>query len=53
MPSEPAKASQSGLARQANNFIVPATVAEAGDQASKRFVEFFTAAIRNPHARKA
>jgi integrase/recombinase XerD len=32
---------------------VPATIAEAGDRAAYRFLEFFTANIRNPHTRKA
>jgi site-specific recombinase XerD len=31
----------------------PALIAAAGDQAIKRFYEFFTANIRNPHTRRA
>jgi hypothetical protein len=31
----------------------PALIAAAGDQARKRFYEFFTANIRNPHTRRA
>jgi integrase/recombinase XerD len=33
--------------------ILPAVIADAGDQADKRFIEFFTATIRNPHTRRA
>src|SRR5829696_5299597 len=32
---------------------LPALVTAAGDQASLRFLEFFTANIRNPHTRRA
>ena len=31
----------------------PALVAAAGERASRRFFEFFSAAIRNPHTRRA
>src|ERR1700730_17261446 len=33
--------------------VVPAIIADAGEQASWRYVEFFTANIRNPHTRRA
>ncbi len=33
--------------------VVPALIAEAGDQAGWRYVEFFTAHIRNPNTRRA
>jgi hypothetical protein len=33
--------------------VVPALIADLGDQASWRYVEFFTANIRNPHTRRA
>ena len=33
--------------------VVPALVAAAGDRASRRFLEFFAANIRNPHTRRA
>lgn len=33
--------------------VLPALIAEAGDQAAKRFFEFFTANIRNPNTRDA
>src|SRR5215470_12981077 len=32
---------------------VPALIADAGDQAARRFLEFFAATIRNPHTRMA
>jgi site-specific recombinase XerC len=32
---------------------LPALVAEAGERASRRFLEFFAANIRNPHTRRA
>lgn len=34
-------------------FHLPALVTDAGDRASRRFVEFFTAHVRNPHTRRA
>ncbi len=34
-------------------FSVPALIGSAGDRASRRFVEFFTANIRNPNTRLA
>ena len=34
-------------------IVVPALVAAAGDRASRRFLEFFAANIRNPHTRRA
>jgi site-specific recombinase XerD len=33
--------------------LVPALIADAGDAASWRYVDFFTANIRNPHTRRA
>jgi hypothetical protein len=33
-------------------FLLPAVIADTGKQAAKRFVEFFTATIRNPHTRR-
>ena len=33
--------------------MVPALIADAGDAAGWRYVEFFTANIRNPHTRRA
>jgi site-specific recombinase XerD len=33
--------------------VVPAIIADLGEQAGWRYVEFFTANIRNPHTRRA
>ena len=33
--------------------VVPAIIADLGDEAAWRYVEFFTANIRNPHTRRA
>jgi integrase len=33
--------------------LVPATVADAGERAGWRYIEFFTANLRNPHTRRA
>jgi hypothetical protein len=35
----------------ADLHLVPALIADAGDAAGWRYVEFFTANIRNPHTR--
>src|SRR5882672_6809135 len=36
-----------------DTYIVLALIADAGDAAGWRYVEFFTANIRNPHTRRA
>jgi hypothetical protein len=36
-----------------DTYVVPALIAAAGDAAGWRYVEFFTANIRNPHTRRA
>jgi hypothetical protein len=33
--------------------VVPAVIADLGDEAAWCYVEFFTANIRNPHTRRA
>ena len=33
--------------------VVPSLIANAGDQAAWRYIDFFTANIRNPHTRRA
>ncbi len=40
------------LARPAG-AVVPTLITAAGDRAQRRFLEFFTANIRNPHTRRA
>ena len=37
----------------ADTHLVPALIADAGEQAGWRYVEFFTANIRNPNTRRA
>jgi hypothetical protein len=41
------------LTTSADTYIVPALIAELGEQASWRYVEFFTANINNDHTRRA
>ncbi len=45
--------SAASLPGEARGFALPALVAAAGERASRRFVEFFTANIRNPNTRRA
>ncbi len=53
-PAAPAAAMQgSSLAMLSSPAVVPALVAQLGDHASWRYVEFFTAHIRNPNTRRA
>ena len=35
----------------ADSIVVPAIIADAGDQAARRFLEFFAATIRNKNTR--
>ncbi len=53
MPSELARRSHGTLAAPAAGPIVPAVIADAGEKAGKRFVEFLTATIRNANTRQA
>ena len=41
------------LTTSTDTYIVPSLIAEAGDAAGWRFVEFFTANINNDHTRRA
>jgi site-specific recombinase XerD len=41
------------LSPPADTYLVPALIADAGDNAGWRYLEFFTANIRNPHTRRA
>jgi site-specific recombinase XerD len=38
---------------ESGRVVVPVVIADAGDQAAYRFIEFFTADIRNPRTRRA
>jgi site-specific recombinase XerD len=49
----PAVVHPTALATPIGTYIVPALIADLGDQAGWRHVEFFTANIRNPHTRRA
>ena len=53
MPSELAKAPKNTVARPAAGPILPAIIADAGEKAAKRFIEFLTATIRNANTRQA
>ena len=41
------------VAIPADTYVMPALIADLGEQAGWRYVEFFTANIRNPHTRRA
>jgi len=41
------------VALRPSESLVPARIAAAGERAGMRFLEFFTANIRNPHTRRA
>ena len=43
----------SGLAALGDSHLVPALIIHEGEPAGWRYVEFFTANIRNPHTRRA
>jgi site-specific recombinase XerD len=49
----PAIISPAALTTPADTYIVPALIADVGEQASWRYVEFFTANINNDHTRRA
>jgi site-specific recombinase XerD len=49
----PAIIERTGIIGDARTPVVPALIAIAGERASLRFLEFFAAAIRNPHTRRA
>jgi site-specific recombinase XerD len=53
MPSELAKRPHGSVAAPAAGPNLLAVIADAGEKASKRFVEFFTATIRNANTRQA
>ncbi|MFC2173747.1 tyrosine-type recombinase/integrase [Acidobacteriota bacterium] len=46
-------ASQAGLSGGKTGIRLPAVITEAGHKAERRFLEFFTAHIRNPNTRQA
>jgi site-specific recombinase XerD len=42
-----------GITGTSSGPILPAIIAQAGDHAARRFIEFFTATIRNGNTRRA
>jgi integrase len=53
MQSELAKIDGGIVATTSGGMVVPVIIADAGERAGKRFIEFFTATIRNGNTRKA
>ena len=53
MQSELARASSGGIATTSGGPILHAVSAQAGEQAARRFIDFFTATIRDPNTRRA
>lgn len=54
MSTELVKAPRGAVpAGQGGGLVLPALIVDAGERAGKRFVEFFTANIRNPNTRRA
>lgn len=53
MANEVTRAERTGIAATGGGPVIPAIVAQAGDHAARRFLEFFTATIRNGHTRRA
>jgi len=49
----PVTTRKSGVAAKHEAMVVPLLIADAGEQASWRYVEFFTANIRNTNTRRA
>ena len=44
---------ETSISRGQGGFVLPVVIAQAGERAGRRFVEFFTANIRNPNTRTA
>jgi hypothetical protein len=53
MHSELVKSTQGTISGTSSGPILPAIIAAAGEKASRRFIEFFTATIRNGNTRRA
>src|SRR5271167_2379418 len=49
VPIKPSRA----VASVSRNLVVPAVIADAGEPAARRFIEFFAATIRNKNTRMA
>ncbi len=53
MQSEIVKSSKGSVSAGNGGPLLPAIIAQAGDHAARRFIEFFTATIRNGNTRRA
>lgn len=53
MSTELVRTPRQGIAAAAGGPILPAIIADAGERAAKRFLEFFAATIRNANTRKS
>jgi hypothetical protein len=53
MPQLPAPLKPGTLTTEAAAHLVPALIADEGDEAAWRYIDFFTANIRNPNTRRA
>ena len=53
MSNDSVRIPQAGALGTANGPILPAVIADAGEKAGKRFIEFLTATIRNGNTRQA
>ena len=53
MENELVKAPEKTVPGTTRGFVVPAVIADAGEKAGKRFIEFLTATIRNGNTRQA
>ena len=53
MQSAIIEANKGSISTGSNGPILPAIIAQAGDHAARRFIEFFTATIRNGNTRRA
>jgi hypothetical protein len=53
MQAEIVKTSPGGITGTSSGPLLPAIIAQAGDHAARRFIEFFTATIRNGNTRRA
>ncbi|MGD9714075.1 MAG: tyrosine-type recombinase/integrase, partial [Thermomicrobiales bacterium] len=52
-PSSPAVRDTTSITTTAGSALVPLLIADAGERAAWRYIDFFTANIRNPNTRRA
>lgn len=53
MHPAPTKTTNATITVTSSSPILPAIIVDAGEKAGKRFIEFFTATIRNANTRRA